>query len=232
MIEAITQCAPRGKRCTECLCCDAVIVVEIEGKKVYLCAACDDGTHPPLFPAGPSQTKCITAPLTAGIREVMPLLAAGAAMNAMLDNLPISPKEETQMTIKSGRHGGQRIDQKTIEAILAEPASESHAAVARKYGVTDVTVGLYRRKAGIKSAAKPGPKAPAKQPKPRAADPWIPDPPPTMPKAAPVKPCRSFPVTINITEEQLDAWWRSLGIDVKANFFTGNYTIRVEGFVS
>ena len=36
-----TTMAPRGKRCSRCLCCDAIIVFEGEA----LCAACDDGTH-------------------------------------------------------------------------------------------------------------------------------------------------------------------------------------------
>jgi hypothetical protein len=38
----MTQAASRRTRCTQCLCCDAVIVFEGEA----LCAACDEGTHP------------------------------------------------------------------------------------------------------------------------------------------------------------------------------------------
>jgi hypothetical protein len=38
----MTQAASRGTRCTQCLCCDAVIVFEGEA----LCAACDEGIHP------------------------------------------------------------------------------------------------------------------------------------------------------------------------------------------
>jgi hypothetical protein len=44
MNDAVTSMAPRGKRCTRCLCCDAIIIFDGEA----LCAACDDGTHPPL----------------------------------------------------------------------------------------------------------------------------------------------------------------------------------------
>ena len=45
-----TTVAPRGKRCTRCLCCEAVIVFDGES----LCAACDDGTHPPFAEQRPA----------------------------------------------------------------------------------------------------------------------------------------------------------------------------------
>jgi hypothetical protein len=43
-MDCYTEPAPRGKRCTRCLCCEAVIVFAGEA----LCAACDDDTHPAL----------------------------------------------------------------------------------------------------------------------------------------------------------------------------------------
>jgi hypothetical protein len=42
-----TTLAPRGKRCSRCLCCMAVIAFDGE----FLCDACDEGTHPALAEA-------------------------------------------------------------------------------------------------------------------------------------------------------------------------------------
>jgi len=59
--------APRGKRCTRCLCCMAVISFGGES----LCEACDDGTHPPL----PEARRAAAIDLPAPTLTLTPALA-------------------------------------------------------------------------------------------------------------------------------------------------------------
>lgn len=76
MIEPLTTAAPRGTRCSRCLCCDAVIIFDGEA----LCAACDDGTHPPLEERKPEtltskiedKTMKVTPELLQAIRDADP----------------------------------------------------------------------------------------------------------------------------------------------------------------
>lgn len=61
------------------------------------------------------------------------------------------PEEaEKAMTVTSGRKQGERVPDETKKKILAEPAQASHADLARKYGVSDVTVRKIRLKGGVK----------------------------------------------------------------------------------
>ena len=151
---------------------------------------------------------------------------------------PAAPTEKHRpMTETSGRKHRERIPEETKQAILAEPASLSNIEVARKYKVTDVTVGLYRRKAGIVSTArkKPYPVIPAAAPPSyqaptaaaaktpvtvrRVASGPAPKPEPTASNKLLL--CRT--ISITVTDEMLAAWWGSLSFDLKTHIFSQTY---------
>lgn len=65
---------------------------------------------------------------------------------------PIQPKMETQpMPLKGQKL--PRISEETKAAIIAADPNISNIALAKQYGVSDATVWLIRKKAGIKSTA-------------------------------------------------------------------------------
>jgi len=229
--------APRGKRCTRCLCCMAVISFGGES----LCEACDDGTHPPL-----------------------PEARRAAAIDLPAPTLTLTPApvlKEKPMTITSGRRSGKAIDPAIKAAVLAEPASVSNCDLARKYKITDVTIGTWRKAAGIKSLARG--RGPDRRESAKGAASTLtltpalaptPTPTPTLtpalaaPSTAEAEtfwtdgrdarsaqadaPPEEVAATIQVNRAMLDGWWRRLSLSEKAALFTGELRIRVEGFVS
>ena len=182
--------APRGKRCTRCLCCDAVIGFDGE----WLCAACDDGAHPP-FSERPSQPELIVTP--------QPPSAA----------LAPTPKEAPIMASK--------VSDEIRAAILAEDSSVSNSELARRFGVSYYNVERVRAEAGIKSTAKPTgnpkPNNPQAKKSRRAQAKHVPS------KASKVSATPSLPndlcITLKTTENALDRWWNALSADFKAALF-------------
>jgi hypothetical protein len=141
-----TTCAPAGKNCTRCLCCPAVISFEGEN----LCAACDDGTHPPL-------PKSHRAPMT----PVMPTLAKIIGASAVVtEALFVAYKlrselfgREKSMTTTIGGGRGRQIDPEIKRAVLAASPTISNCELARQYDISDKTVQKWRCAAGIRSIA-------------------------------------------------------------------------------
>jgi len=177
MNSAVTSSAPIGKRCTRCLCCDAVIVFDGEA----LCAACDDGTHAPIhftaeykFPSPENQPQPVTR---------------------------IEPIEEESMPESHKRKRGEPVPESIRLQIAAEDEHISNCALGRKYGISGVTVG-YIRRAGKHNLA---------------------------PSTAQT---HTTVISLNITEDVLDNWWKKLDLTNKASIFTANYRFPIEGFIS
>lgn len=129
------------------------------------------------FDGDPACTPCYDAlsrngtvgewvPIAQGsIPEPMPSMTARATKHKGLQvrvrpgdptrvALPAESEETTMQEPETTRKTTGRVVTEDLKAaILAEPASMSNGAVARKYGVSDVTVGKYRRQA--KQAAPP-----------------------------------------------------------------------------
>lgn len=172
--------APRGKRCTMCLCCDAVI--EFAGE--LLCAACDDGTHPPPAEQRPAAgaTVCGASTAAPATLEAIREMATAAA--------PAQPQPKgATVSTPSKNKPGTRITPETRRAILAAPPDESNGAVARRLGISDGSVWLIRKRAGIKSKAKSGIRP-------------LSIPAETKPEPAPDT---ALPITMTVTERTLDA---------------------------
>ncbi|MGP8187954.1 MAG: hypothetical protein ACLQKY_17975 [Terracidiphilus sp.] len=210
----------------------------------FLCAACDDGTHPPL----PEGQK----PMVPAIAEALKPAQVSAILDAAISSfheahagqldyfLPGStpnPNEgETAMgRIPSNRRRGERVDPEIKALVLAASPKISNCALARKYHITDSCVSYWRRDAGIKSLAKGGLRvtcapveknvAPATEIKPPAA---------VAPasRAPAVESTPGVPVQLMVDEKTLDRWWANLDPTDKAAIFGGNYVIRLEGVVS
>jgi hypothetical protein len=235
MNNAITTAAPAGKRCTQCLCCEAVIVFEGEA----LCAACDDGTHPPLPESRPAplpdppEQECATP----------------------------APKPEPESRKVSMR----RLTPDEIAAIQAAPLSESTAALSRRLGLSDKAVSYQRlvfqrkQKSGsVKQVAEQrvnaesGPttdvnihvaphadSASAAEfiranahairvaineqiataaPKPAKPDDddWIPEPETSLPGSDDAEPSTAL---LCVDEDELNDWWDALEVEAKADAF-------------
>jgi len=184
----------------------AVIAFENE----YLCAACDDGTHPP--------------PPEAVSSRAFAEATVASLCNPPSANPTPEPLKENTMTIVSGRTQGTRISEEIRQSILAESPSVSHADLARKYGITDVSVGAIRRAAGIKKIKAEKPAKAPKAYKPMNMEPrgWVPEPEPQMPREV-------VGVTLNLSETTLYAWWNSQPISRKGSIFATHFDIRIEG---
>jgi len=197
--------APAGTNCTRCLCCPAVICFGGEA----LCAACDDGTHPPL-----------------------PESHRAPAIEPPAHN-PKPIEEKQPMTIRSGNQSRKPIDPKVKAAVLAEPATVSHFDLARKYKINDVTVRQWRLDAGIIVPRPHGKRGPYRK-KDKAVETAAPKPAAAQPAAQPAPPApvlESAPVTMSVQRALLDAWWNKLNVGDKAAVFGAHYVIPVEGFV-
>jgi hypothetical protein len=99
----------------------------------------------------------------------------------------------------------------------------SHADVARKYHVTDVTAGLIRRNAGVvavrgvrrpKPTADPKPAAPKPMPVPRAG---------AIPSTTALALPRSQTLQITVNEEMLAAWFTGLPFEMKTQIFSSTW---------
>jgi hypothetical protein len=223
MIEQTTRAT--GK-CTRCLCCLAIVA--FDGEK--LCAACDDGTHPPLPDSRPAPAIDLPA--------------------IDLEPIGIEPiREKSHMTITSGRNCGARIGPEIKRAVLAAPVTVSNSELARKYEITDVTVGAWRRAAGIVVPGRHWLHAAGRLTKSARTE----APAPLVPDASAIAAAPSTAevetfwtdghdahdaqpeevlVNLSVRRATLDAWWRSLGLADKAALFAANYVIRLEGVVS
>lgn len=113
-----------GTKCEDCRCCDATDVLAGEP----LCRACKLG-----------MSLC-EKKRASGNSPV-------AQMEAL--EMPRDPATEAQDTDWRARntHGGARarVSEATIAAIRAEPSHLRNCAIARKYSVSEPTVGKYRR---------------------------------------------------------------------------------------
>jgi transposase-like protein len=208
--------APRGKRCTRCLCCDAIVVFAGEA----LCAACDDGTHLDL---SEQRTHAQIETVSDGSGNVLEVSEVVHSYS------PLTTESEDSMNrVHSAHSRGTRVSADVIAAIQREDASISNLALARKYGISDFSVGKYRRQAGIKSTAKPGKHRAAgsvtaahtaTQPRINIAD----------DQPEPEKSLRLSRVIVN--DKMLEAWWKQLSYARKTELFTGNYVIQLKGEV-
>jgi hypothetical protein len=167
-----------------------------------LCAACDDGTHPPL----PESHR---APVIIG-----PALELGADLTEAIAAGPnkILPFAEEPMTATDSRRG-RSVDPEIKRAVLAASPTVSNGELARQYDISDKTVQKWRCAAGIRSTATRRLTRICVKP----AEP-----------PAPVDPPSSLMVDV-LTP---DAWWQRLSARDKAALFAANYVIRVEGTIS
>jgi hypothetical protein len=196
--------APRGKRCSQCLCCDAIIVFEGEA----LCAACDDGTHPAL-PERHNKFEPDSANCPAQKEgEATP---TGSIARAATSSEPSNPqpfKEEPM----------QRVTGEMKQAIREASASESCASIAKRLGMKESTVWWHRNK--FRNEAKS--EKPVKGMDAGAQ---------LLAEIAGHALSHSVQATFQVTDKIVDGWWKGLTRGDKAAIFAGNYVIRVEGSV-
>jgi len=101
---------------------------------------------------------------------------------------------------------GQKISEETRAAILAADPSISHADLARKYGISDVSARKIRMDGGVFAAKRSGSVKPAA---PRTKEIVA------IPQPA-VKPSGMLTVAIDIDEQRADAFWRKLSAEDKS----------------
>jgi hypothetical protein len=245
MNNAITRAAAPGTRCAQCLCCDAEIVVDLDGKREALCAACDDGTHPELTPHQPHPPALGRAPLAMpgpkpekeapmGKRSSLTPEQIRAIRDAGYDETALQLGERLGVSAKiieyQRRNFGKKppaprgrkssLTPEQMVAIGDAGYNESARAIGERLGVSAKIVDSQRRRFGrsnLKAALEPanGPK-------------FSPVHDPMAELALP----RSASITLSVPEKTLDAWWASLDLDGKAALFTANYKFRIEGTIS
>ena len=143
-----TQCddgmrrPPAFTKCLDCGCCYA----DLYADKDPICWACDAGE--------PCKAKAV---------------AAATAHNRLPPQPQPSPQpapsvQEKPMGIASTHHRTTRISDEVRAAIIAADPSVKHAELARKHGISDVSVFTIRKAAGIVRA-----KAPRSKTAPKAA---------------------------------------------------------------
>lgn len=214
-----TRLAPQGKNCTRCLCCPALISFEGE----LLCAACDDGTHPPL----PEQRRTLPGSEIHGGN--LPIALKTERATAVPQ--PNAEKTMTKTVLQSKRGNiNKRISEKVRQAICKEIPTISHRDLAAKYAISDVSVYYIRKAAGIRVQKQVIPAKTAAQPS--HSEGSMPsagltvrglDPPATKP---------TVHVDFNVSEKYLDSWWASLSLEQKGRVFGGHFQITIEGWVS
>jgi len=186
-----TELSP-GARCVDCKCCAAELLADGDP----ICWACDANE--------PCEAK------------------KRAAKAAQLAEQHPQPKETWQedagriqeaiVGIKSTRVARTRISGEIREAILAADPSIPHAELARKYGISDVSVYTIRRAGGISVArdgAKPGKKPGVKHAKAAAANAIVRQAPEEILDA-------TVSIHLRFTPEQLDSAWSGLSVASKA----------------
>jgi transposase-like protein len=172
---------PIGAKCSDCGCCLAVVKAGDD----FVCWECDAGE--------PCKGK--RAPQPPPAYRAVPTRPFAA------------PVEEKTVTIHSSKKSTKRIPDDIRAAIISADPSISHSDLARKHGISDVTVFLIRKKAGIslvkgKRAAKP---AKAAKPERRL-------------KVATIgkREIGKLTVKIEIDENGADALWRAFTLEQKA----------------
>jgi hypothetical protein len=185
-----TQFPPHETRCADCGCCPATVFAA----GVPICLECDAG-EPCKGTKKLNATTCNTMQQAAASNEVAKHEA-----------------EEEPVTIVSGRKRGKRIPDDVRAQIMAEPDSISHVAVARKYGVTDVTVGVIRGRKGrvTRKTAAPSPVKTAKA----ATTKVVKIQPPQVKISTPV--IGKISISAEVSEAGANAWWQSLTLEQKA----------------
>lgn len=93
-------------------------------------------------------------------------------------------------------------------AIREAKPEETNASIAKRLGIRQDLVWYHRNQMRKRDAAKAEAGSPPSQ-----------------------NVLRSRPVTLNVDEKTLDAWWSAQSLDQKAIVFAGNFSIRVEGVI-
>jgi hypothetical protein len=230
-MDCYTEPAPRGKRCTRCLCCDAVIVFAGEA----LCAACDDGTHPAL-PEQPRVSPALEDAFVAmgtslGASEIR-LCPSPANPENRAEAMTVRVRESNNhLTLKirtglSPEENTMKLAKPEIEEAIRKAGTEEPAGdVAERLKIDLGTVYYFRakiRKTAHESGAKPAP--PARSNKAERAIQGN-----AAERAAAA--VSSWPVTLNVSVETMDKWFDALTTEAKAAIFTLHYQFKVEGFV-
>lgn len=204
--------APPGKNCTECHCCPAVIAFGSE----LLCAACDDGSHPVM-----KQPAERTAEIHVAVPEILAATSLGqlpAMTKAVEKTVRQQFRKEGPVTRNSNIYRNRTTEEVRAQIIAAD-STISHAALARQFDISDVTVYKIRREAGITVVKTPKEKVEPKTRTQRIER--------TLPENS-----QTAAATFMVTAKTLDAWWAALPLEFKASIFAGNHVLRMEGFVS
>ena len=206
MKDPITSMAPRGKRCTRCLCCDAVIVFDGEA----LCATCDDGTHAPLHEL---HNKFESGAANCPAQEEGEATPTGSIARAAT-----SPKPSNSQPLKEQQMRNRVTDEQKQQIADSSP-EESCGSIGKRLGLPTTTV-VYQREMILQRAGAVGNKPAKKKPEVSRVK--------SSEKLAP----REASATFLVTDKTVDAWWSRLPLGKKAEIFAGNYVIRLEGAVS
>lgn len=258
MSEVITTIAPKGMRCSECLCCAAEIIEEFEGRKRRLCGPCDDGTHPAVSAQKPTQpeperriavqgaSKPITlhAPVITvhpptiskqQMEKLAPLVSAAIRkINAQPPSqqpqpLPHYMGRRKAMTV-SGKPFKKVATEEQIEQIRTADPAERAKTLAQRIGVKEHIVYFYRAKFNGGSAkATDAPKASV--PAAPAKNAAIQKPPAST--AIALRPSAPQivvdPLTVTLPVGIVDASFATLGPQQKAQIFAAHFDPRLEG---
>jgi len=204
-----TTVAPRGKRCSACLCCAAVIVFSGEA----LCAACDDGTHPAL---PESHNKFEPGSANCPAQEEGEATPTGSIARAATSSEPSNakPLKEAQM----------KVTPELKQLIREAGPDESCASIAKRLGMKPGTVWWHRneirKERNRKDLAKVKEAGLSKAISLSA---------PTLSRI--VRPDLAVEARFLVADKIVDNWWRGLKLGDKAAIFSANYVIRVEGTV-
>lgn len=190
------QRPPAFTKCVDCNCCYA----ELYAGKDPICWACDAGE--------PCKGKLVGA--TRSHAKPSPPQPQPSPQPA--------PVQEKPMGIKSTHGRTTRISDEIRAAIITADPSVKHADLARKYGISDVSVFTIRKAAGIVLVKGPHAKRGPNPGLARAAKAFavaVSAPKQAAPKAPRVLESDTFVVTLNLTLGELDAIFSKLPPDVK-----------------
>jgi hypothetical protein len=241
MIDPITTAAPRGTRCTECLCCDAEIIVEVNGTRAKLCGACDDGTHPafamkkPTPPATPLQVTVCPADKPPSEATTTAITSMATLAAKIVTRKPAPAKAPAPAPLKKEEPVDapkSTITEQQI-ALIRQALDESPAKIARRLNIVPhlvyYYVGKFKKERGGAPAA--GKAKTPKAPKPakstqlvKAAPKRVHAVPVTRPAPTPVV-SQLIEVRLQVTEATLDAWWHQMGTGDKAAIFERNFVV-------
>jgi hypothetical protein len=223
--------APRGKRCTRCLCCDAEIIFDGEA----LCAACDDGTHPALpeqrvssqlsalssqpNPEPDTRANALVVrfnerdnSMTIRTRSVHP-----SGTQTVADTSPAPLPTEGYM-----KRAKPEIEEAIRKAGPDEPAGDLAARLKNDIGTVYYFRAKIRRQVQ-KSGAKPVLAARNNNAE-RAKN--------GNAAQRATRAIASWPITLNVSVETMDKWFKSLPDELKATIFSNNYEFNLEGIAS